>query len=191
MEGKLLIFCAPSGSGKSTIVQHLVQLDMGLAFSISATSREPRQGEMDGREYHFISPWEFRKRIGEGAFVEWEEVYPDQYYGTLRSEVDAIWERGQHALFDIDVMGGLKLKNTFGEHALSIFVEPPSLEVLEKRLRSRGTDDEASLKKRLGKAEYELSFAPRFDHILVNDHLETALSEAETLVRTFLEKEIP
>jgi len=186
MEGKLLIFCAPSGSGKSTIVQHLVQLDMRLAFSISATSRKPRGEERHGREYYFITPDQFRAKIENNEFVEWEEVYPGQYYGTLRSEVERIWQTGQHALFDIDVVGGMNLKEAFGEQALSVFVSPPSLEVLEQRLRSRGTDDDASMKNRLGKARYEMGFAPRFDHVLVNDVLDEALQEAETIVRKFL-----
>jgi guanylate kinase len=186
MEGKLLIFCAPSGSGKSTIVQHLMRLDLRLAFSISATSREPRKGESHGREYYFISPEEFRKKIRNNEFVEWEEVYPDQYYGTLRSEVDRIWENGQHALFDIDVAGGVNLKRIYGDRALSVFVKPPSMDILEQRLRARGTDDEFSLQKRLGKAGFELTFAPQFDRVVVNDSLEAALAEAETLVRDFL-----
>ncbi len=186
MKGKLFIFCAPSGSGKSTIVQHLVKTNPELAFSISATSRKPRQGELNGREYHFISPRLFREKIENNEFVEWEEVYPEQYYGTLRSEVERIWGEGHHALFDIDVRGGLNLKKTFGEKALAIFVMPPSLAILEQRLRSRGTDDEESILKRIGKAEYELSFAPEFDRILVNDSLEKALAEAESMVQDFL-----
>ncbi|MFH0757414.1 MAG: guanylate kinase [Bacteroidota bacterium] len=186
MRGRLIIFSAPSGSGKSTIVQHLVKLDLGLAFSISATSREPRKGEVDGREYHFISPEQFRSKIEDDAFIEWEEVYPDQYYGTLRSEIERIWKNGQHALFDIDVLGGLNLKTSYGDMALAVFVKPPSLEILEKRLRERGSDDEKSLAKRLGKAAYEIEFAPKFDLILVNDSLKTTLTEAETIVRNFL-----
>jgi len=186
MEGRLFIFSAPSGSGKSTIVQHLMKLDLGLAFSISVTSRQPREGEIDGREYYFISPDHFRDRIKDHAFVEWEEVYPGQYYGTLRSEVDRIWSCGEHALFDIDVVGGLNLKKEFGEKACAVFVEPPSLEALEQRLRSRGTDNDDAIQKRLGKAEYEMQFAPQFDHIVVNDTLEHALAEAENLVRKFL-----
>ena len=186
--GKLLIFCAPSGSGKSTIVQHLMKLNPKLAFSISATSRKPRKGERDGKEYHFISPQEFRERIEHNEFVEWEEVYPEQYYGTLKSEVDRIWEEGHHALFDIDVVGGLNLKKEYGEKALAIFVKPPSIEILEERLRSRGSDDEESLQKRIGKAEYELSFAPEFDLILVNDSLEKALADAEAMVQEFLDQ---
>lgn len=186
-QGKLLIFCAPSGAGKSTLVRHLLQLDLGLKFSISCTSRQPREGEKDGREYYFISPEEFRQRAQAGDFVEWEEVYHEQYYGTLRSEVERIRDSGHHALFDIDVMGGLNLKKAYGEHALAIFVEPPSLAVLEERLRGRGTDSEASLQKRLDKAVHEMSFAGQFDRVLVNDILETALGEAEVLVRDFLE----
>ena len=186
MEGKLFIFSAPSGSGKSTIVQHLINLNLDLAFSISATSRKPRVGELDGREYHFISPALFREKIDLKAFIEWEEVYAEQYYGTLRTEVDRIWNEGKHALFDIDVVGGLNLKKEFGAKACSIFVKPPSFEVLEQRLRSRGSDDEQALQKRLGKAEFEMQFAPQFDSILVNDSLEKALAEAETLVRNFL-----
>lgn len=186
MEEKLLIFCAPSGSGKSTIVQHLMKCIPQLAFSISATSREPRGGEANGREYHFISPEQFRQKIEAGEFIEWEEVYPDQYYGTLRSEVERIWNSGQHAMFDIDVVGGVNLKKNYGQKALSIFIQPPSLQVLEQRLRDRGTDDEAQLQKRLGKAEFELDFAPQFDHIVVNDTLEHALAQAEHLVRNFL-----
>jgi guanylate kinase len=188
MEGKLFIFSAPSGSGKSTIVQHLMQQKLGLAFSISATSRKPRKGEMNGREYHFVTPERFRELIDQQEFLEWEEVYPGQYYGTLRSEVVRIWEKGEHAVFDIDVMGGLNLKKQFGEQACAIFVSPPNLEELENRLRYRNTDDEDSLQKRLGKAEYEMTFAEEFDHILVNDTLEHALQEAERLVKDFIEK---
>lgn len=186
MEGKLFIFSAPSGSGKSTIVQHLVKQDLGLAFSISATSRPPRGDEVDGSEYHFISPDSFRMKIDNNDFIEWEEVYPGQFYGTPKSEVTRIWESGRHALFDIDVLGGLNLKKEFGEKSLSVFVMPPSLEELEHRLRSRATDDAGALKKRLGKAEYEMRFSTRFDHIIVNDSLEKALAEAKSLVRNFL-----
>lgn len=186
MEGKLFIFSAPSGSGKSTIVQHLITCDLDLEFSISATSRDPRDGEQDGREYHFISPELFREKINLNAFIEWEEVYTGQYYGTLLSEVDRIWSNGKNALFDIDVIGGLNLKKRFGSNACSIFVKPPSLEVLEHRLRSRGSDNEQALQKRLGKAEYEMQFAPQFDYILVNDLLDNAFIEAESLVSNFL-----
>lgn len=186
MKGKLFIFSAPSGAGKSTIVQHLMKQGLGLEFSISATSRQPREGEKDGREYHFISPGMFKAMIREGAFIEWEEVYPDQFYGTLFSELEKIWEHGNHAIFDIDVLGGLNLKKKFGNRACAIFVQPPSPEVLEQRLRSRGADDEISLQKRLGKASFEMTHASKFDYIIVNDSLEHALAEAEKIVREFL-----
>ena len=186
MEGKLFIFSAPSGAGKSTIVQHLIKRDLGLEFSISATSRAPREGEKDGREYHFITTEKFRRMIQEQAFIEWEEVYPNQYYGTLYSEVELIWNRGHHAIFDIDVAGGLNLKKKYRERACAIFIQPPSLEVLEQRLRSRGTDDEASLQDRLGKAAFEMEHATLFDHIVVNDRLEQALKEAEKIILDFL-----
>lgn len=186
MKGKLIIFSAPSGAGKSTIVQHLMKQGLGLEFSISATSRKPRKGEADGREYHFISPEEFRRKIRENAFIEWEEVYPEQYYGTLYSEVENILERGRHAIFDIDVAGGMNLKKIYGERACAIFIQPPSMEVLEERLRSRGTDSETSLRKRVEKAIFELEYASRFDHIIINDSLELALTEAEQIVREFL-----
>jgi guanylate kinase len=165
-----------------------MKLDLGLEFSISATSRKPREDERDGREYHFISPNEFRKRIKENAFIEWEEVYPDQFYGTLFAEVERIMDHGKHAIFDIDVAGGMSLKRFYGERACAIFVQPPSQEVLEKRLRSRGTDDEDSIRKRLGKADYELNFASRFDYIVVNDSLSKTLSVAEKIVREFLSR---
>ncbi|MEN8202048.1 MAG: guanylate kinase [Bacteroidota bacterium] len=188
MEGKLFIFSAPSGAGKSTIVQHLMKQKLDLAFSISATSRTPRKGEIDGREYHFISPDQFRELINNKEFLEWEEVYPGQFYGTLRSEVERIWSRGEHAVFDIDVVGGMNLKKEFGEQACAIFVSPPSLKVLAQRLQSRDTDDAASLQHRLGKAEFEMSFAAQFDHILINDTLEHALKEAGRLVQDFIKK---
>lgn len=187
MQGKLFIFSAPSGAGKSTIVQYLMRQNLGLEFSISATSRKPRQGEKDGREYHFMSPGSFREMIEQDAFIEWEEVYPDQYYGTLYSEVDKIWEQGRHAIFDIDVLGGINLKKKYGDRACSIFIQPPSLEVLEQRLRARGTDDESSLQLRLGKARFEMTHASHFDHIIINDTLEQALSHAEKIVKEFLD----
>jgi len=186
MKEKLVIFSAPSGSGKSTVVQHLMKQDLGLEFSISATSREPREGEVEGREYHFITPDDFRRMINEDAFIEWEEVYPNQFYGTLYSEVEQIWKRGKHAIFDIDVVGGLNLKKKFGERACAIFIQAPSMEVLEQRLRSRGTDDKASLRKRLDKAQFEMEHASRFDHVVINDTLDQSLAEAETIVLDFL-----
>lgn len=187
MQGKLFIFSAPSGAGKSTIVQHLMKQNMGLEFSISATSRKPRQGEKDGREYHFISPESFREMIDNDAFIEWEEVYPDQYYGTLFSEVDKIWKKGRHAIFDIDVLGGINLKKKYEERACSVFIQPPSLEALEQRLRARGSDSESSLQQRLGKARFEMTHASHFDHIIINDSLEQALAHAEKIVKEFLE----
>jgi len=186
MKGKLIIFSAPSGAGKSTIVRHLMSKEKSLYFSISATSRQPRKGEKDGREYHFIAPDKFRELIEKKAFIEWEEVYPGQFYGTLHSELDKIWELGGHAIFDIDVMGGLSLKKEFGDRACAIFIEPPSMKVLETRLRNRGSDDEASLRLRLEKAAQEMQYASQFDHIVVNDRLEEAQSEALSLVREFL-----
>ena len=188
MEGKLFIFSAPSGAGKSTIVGHLLKMDLGIAFSISATSRRPRKGEKNGREYYFVSTEEFRRKIRDKEFVEWEEVYPGRYYGTLNSELERIWKRGQHALFDIDVQGGMNLKKKFGVRALSVFVMPPSLQVLEERLRARGTDDAESLRKRIEKAEWEMQFAPLFDRTLVNDRLDVALKEAESMVKSFLDR---
>jgi len=186
MKGKLFIFSAPSGAGKSTIVRHLMDRDPGLEFSISATSRKAREGELHGREYYFITPGTFREKIDSGEFIEWEEVYPGQYYGTLKSELERIWDSGKSAVFDIDVMGGLNLKKEFGNRALALFVMPPSLEVLEKRLRSRATDDEDALKKRIDKAEYEMTFASQFDRILINDSLVDTLAQAELTVTNFL-----
>jgi guanylate kinase len=186
MEGRLFIFSAPSGSGKSTIVQHLIHQDLGLAFSISATSREPRADEQNGREYYFVSPEEFRLKINRGEFIEWEEVYPGKYYGTLRTEVERIWEAGRHAIFDIDVMGGLNLKKQYGQRACAIFVKLPAMEELENRLRTRGTESEESIRERITKAKHELHYASRFDHILVNNQLDIALKEAEILVKNFL-----
>ncbi|PID92530.1 MAG: guanylate kinase [Bacteroidetes bacterium] len=187
MEGKLLIFSAPSGAGKSTVVAHLMQKFPALSFSISATSRKARKGELHARDYYFIPVEEFRHLIDNKAFIEWEEVYENQFYGTLKKEIDRIWAQGKHAVFDIDVAGGLNLKKQFGDQALAVFIQPPSLEVLEERLRGRGTDDEASLQKRLGKAGLEMESAENFDHILVNDKLENCLAEAEELIRQFLE----
>ncbi|HER07925.1 MAG TPA: guanylate kinase [Bacteroides sp.] len=188
MEGKLCIFSGPSGAGKSTLVRHLLGLDLGLAFSISATSRRPRKGEKHGREYYFITLEEFQAKINCDEFIEWEEVYPGRYYGTLKCELDRIWEKGQHAIFDIDVQGGLNLKKGFGQNALSMFVMPPSLQVLEERLRARGTDQPDSLRRRLEKAEWEMRYAPYFDKILVNDQLDSALKEAESMVKNFLDQ---
>lgn len=186
-QGKLIVFSAPSGSGKTTIVRHLLnQDDLNLEFSISATSRQPRGKEVDGKDYHFISPEAFKNHIDRDEFVEWEEVYRDNFYGTLKSEVNRIWSKGKHAIFDIDVVGGLRVKRKFPEKTISIFVKTPSLEEMEKRLRGRKTDSEEKIQERIAKAKKELAFAPEFDHILVNDDLETAQNKAKELLKNYL-----
>jgi guanylate kinase len=185
--GKLVIFSAPSGSGKTTIVHHLVSMnDLKLDFSVSACTRKKRAGEIDGRDYYFLTIDQFRMKIDENEFVEWEEVYKNLYYGTLKSEVNRIWDIGKNVVFDVDVMGGLNLKRQFGEKALSVFVMPPSIEELQKRLEQRGTDTPDKIKGRMGKAKFEMKYADKFDSILINDNLENALKEAEQLVRAFL-----
>ena len=186
MQGKLFIFSAPSGSGKTTIVRHLLGLDLGLAFSISATSRAPRANEINGKDYFFLSPDEFRARIDAGEFIEWEEVYANQYYGTLRAEVERMRSEGRHVLFDIDVVGGLNLKKMYGEAALAIFIQAPSIRIMEERLRKRASDSEEQLRKRINKAEMEMKYAGDFDRIIINDDLEKALAEAENMVRDFI-----
>ena len=185
-EGKLLIFSAPSGAGKTSIVKGVLSRVPGLEFSISACSRPKRPGERDGTDYYFLSPDDFRKKIEDNAFLEWEEVYPGSYYGTLLSEVERIWQQGKHVVFDVDVAGGLNIKKQFPTRSLAIFIRPPSLEVLRERLTNRGTESVESLQKRLGKAEEELSYANQFDHILVNDVLENAIDEACELVKKFV-----
>lgn len=184
---KLIIFSAPSGSGKSTIVKHLLSIDkLNLAFSISATSRAPRGQEQHGKEYYFLSVDEFKKRIAEDDFLEWEEVYAGNFYGTLRAEVERLWGQGKTVVFDIDVIGGLRIKEQFPNQALAIFIKPPSIEELEKRLRQRQTESEEKIKMRLDKANQELSTAHRFDVIIENDDLAKALQEAENVVSNFL-----
>ena len=186
-EGKLIVFSAPSGSGKTTIVHHLLnQENLPLDFSISATSREKRGKEVDGKDYHFISLDTFKQHIEADDFVEWEEVYENNFYGTLKSEVERIWADGKHAIFDIDVVGGLRVKEKFPEKTLAVFVKAPSIKVMEERLRARSTDSEAKIKERISKAERELAYAKGFDKILVNDDLETAKIEATTLIENFL-----
>ncbi|WP_065219043.1 MULTISPECIES: guanylate kinase [Butyricimonas] len=182
----VIIFSAPSGSGKSTIVNYLLSLDLGLEFSISATCRAPRGEEQHGKEYYFFSTDEFRQRIGKDDFLEWEEVYPGCYYGTLKSELERIWKAGHAVVFDVDVVGGVNIKKIFGDQALSIFVKAPSVEVLRQRLVGRGTDSMEKIEQRVAKAEYEMTFADKFDVVIVNDDLETALAEAEKAVRGFL-----
>lgn len=187
MSNKVIIFSAPSGAGKSTIVNHILGLRNDLEFSISATSRAPRGQEQHGVEYYFFSADEFRQMIAEDKFVEHEEVYPGSFYGTLRSEVERIWAKGNAIVFDIDVQGGVNLKRIFGEQALSVFIQAPSVEILRERLIGRGTDTMEAIERRVAKAESEMEFAAgKFDYVLVNDDLKTALAEAENIVGDFL-----
>lgn len=184
--GKLVIFSAPSGSGKTTIVRELLQRFPQFEFSISATSRQPRGKEQHGIDYYFLSSDEFRQRVERDEFVEWEEVYAGTCYGTLKSEVERIWAKGNVIVFDVDVMGGINLKRLFGDDACSIFIMPPSVEELERRLRGRGTDSEEVIQKRIGKAEFELSKSPEFDYTVVNDVLADAVNEATDIINNFL-----
>ena len=185
-KGKCIIFSAPSGAGKTTIVHNLLGRDLGLEFSVSACSRDPRPNEVDGKDYHFLGAEKFRQKIQEDAFVEWEEVYSNNFYGTLKSEMQRIWSKGNTVIFDVDVIGGLNLKKKFKDDALAIFVNPPSYEELEKRLRGRSTESEDKINQRMEKASKELAFAPEFDIILVNDNLEDACDQAANQVREFL-----
>lgn len=188
-DGLAIIFSAPSGAGKTTLVRHLMsKTELSLGFSVSATTRGPREGEVDGKDYHFLTSKDFAEKVKNGAFVEYEEVYEGLSYGTLCSEVENLWRDGRTPLFDVDVVGGQTLKSVFGDSALSIFVMPPSLFVLEDRLRGRGTEDEAALEKRIAKAQQELEAAPAFDLRLVNDDLDLAKQEAEDMVGDFLER---
>ena len=186
MNGKLIIFSAPSGSGKSTIINYLLKQGLNLQFSISATSRPPRGTEQDGVEYFFLSPEEFKKRIANDEFVEYEEVYPDRFYGTLKSQVEKQLAEGQNIIFDVDVVGGCNIKRFYGDRALSVFIQPPSIEDLRKRLEGRGTDSPETINSRIAKAEFELSYAPKFDLIVVNDELEKAEAQALEAIRKFL-----
>lgn len=187
-KGKLVIFSAPSGAGKTTIVRHLLDCGLNLEFSVSAASRNKRPNEVDGKDYYFLSADDFKHKIENDEFLEWEEVYHDHFYGTLKSEVQRIWDKGNHVIFDVDVVGGLNIKKYYGDKALAVFVMPPNVQELESRLRGRSTESEENLKKRIEKAEHELSFAKGFDTTIINDKLETALTEAETMVRNFLNK---
>jgi guanylate kinase len=187
MNGKFVIFSAPSGAGKTTIVKHLLSKGLPLEFSISAASRKPRNNEVNGKDYYFFSEEEFKKNIADNQFIEWEEVYQGNFYGTLKSEVNRIWKNGNHVLFDIDVKGGVNLKRMYPEITKSIFIMPPSVEELERRLVSRSTDDMETIKKRVGKAIEELKFADQFDLIIVNDNLEEAQNAAFKAVKDFLQ----
>lgn len=189
MQGKLLILSAPSGSGKTTIVKHLLSKYQNLEFSISACSRAMRNGETDGKDYYFLSVDDFKSRIANNDFVEWEEVYPESFYGTLKSEIDRIWNKNHIVVFDVDVKGGINLKKKFGDTALSVFIMPPSIDVLKKRLEGRGTESIESLNKRVGKAAEEMTYCDHFDRILINDNLHTSFSEAETIVENFINAE--
>jgi guanylate kinase len=187
-KGKLIIFSAPSGSGKSTLVQYLLTQVPGFAFSISATSRAPRGAEKDGVDYYFLSLEEFQQRVAEEAFLEWEEVYPGQCYGTLQSEVEKSWSVGDAVAFDIDVIGGKNLKAQFGDQALALFIQAPSIEELERRLVARSTDSPEKIKLRIEKASWEMNQSEYFDHIIINDDLDRAKAEAKKLLVDFLAK---
>lgn len=184
--GKCIIFSAPSGAGKTSIVKHLLKTRNDLEFSISACNRERRKNEEDGKDYYFLSTEDFKKKIENDEFIEWEEVYSDQYYGTLKSEIERIWKQGRHVIFDVDVLGGLSLTRYFKEKALAIFVKAPSIEALEKRLRSRGTESDEKIAKRLSKASQEMDYAKWFDVELLNEDLNKACKGAEMMVDAFL-----
>jgi guanylate kinase len=186
MEGKLIIFSAPSGSGKSTIINYLLDKGLNLAFSVSATSRAPRGTERHGVEYYFLSPEEFRRRIANDEFLEYEEVYTDKFYGTLKSEVERLTSEGKNVVFDVDVLGGVNIKRFYGDRALSIFIQPPSIEELRNRLVGRATDAPDVIEKRIDRAEFELSYAPQFDVRIVNDDLQKAQQQTLDVIRRFL-----
>jgi guanylate kinase len=186
MDGKLIVISAPSGSGKTTIVKEILNSGLNIEFSVSACSRAPRAGENHGKDYYFLTVDDFRKKIDLNEFVEWEEVYPGNYYGTLKSELQHIWEKGNHVIFDVDVVGGLNIKKQFADQCLAIFIRPPSIAELEKRLKGRATDSDETIKKRVEKAEYELTFAKQFDVIVVNDVLEEAVVKTRGEIITFL-----
>ncbi len=186
MSGKAIIFSAPSGSGKTTLVRHLLDNNPDLGFSISASTRDKRgRKEEHGKDYYFLTPDEFKKKIDNDEFIEWEEVYEGNYYGTLKTEIQRIWDEGKNVIFDVDVKGGLALKKYFGDKALSVFVKVPSMEILEQRLRGRGTESHASLSQRLFKAKFEMTFADKFDVVLVNEDLDKSLAEAQRLYDAF------
>ncbi|MGV3540950.1 MAG: guanylate kinase [Rufibacter sp.] len=187
MQGKIIIFSAPSGAGKTTIVRHLVSVLPELSFSISACTRDRRgRSEVNGKDYYFITPEEFHDKISHDEFVEWEEVYEGAFYGTLKSEIERIWSEGKHAILDVDVKGGLSVKNFYKDRALAVFVKPPSIEELSKRLVARNTDSASSISSRIFKAKFELTFEDQFDQVIVNENLEEAFAKAEKMVRNFL-----
>jgi guanylate kinase len=188
LPGKAIIFCAPSGSGKTTVVKHLLSIDKRLEFSVSACTRKQRANEVHGRDYYFLSVEDFKTRIANNEFLEYEEVYGGNYYGTLKSEIDRIWANGKAVIFDVDVEGGLNIKQYFGAQALAVFVKPPSVEVLEERLRYRSTETEETLRMRVDKAIHELEYENRFECVLLNEKLDNALQEAEALINDFLKK---
>ena len=190
MKGKLIIVSAPSGSGKSTIVQWLMHEypELRLYFSVSCTSRAPRGTEQNGVEYFFLTPEEFKAKIDAGEFMEYEEVYQDRFYGTLKSQVERQRDAGQNVVFDVDVKGGVNIKKFYGDEALSLFIQPPSVEELRRRLEGRGTDTQEAIENRLAKASYEMTFAPQFDHVVVNDDLTTAKQEVLSIVKAFLDQ---
>lgn len=185
-KGKLIIFSAPSGAGKTTIVKHLLEENLNLEFSVSATSRKPRPNEVHGKDYYFLTETEFKQKIKNSEFLEWEEVYPGIFYGTLLNDVEQIRNRGKNVIFDVDVVGGLDIKNHYGDEALSVFVLPPSVEELRNRLQSRSTETDDKIAVRVAKAEHELSFAPQFDVVLVNENLDIACRDAKRVVAGFI-----
>ena len=186
MEGKAIIFSAPSGSGKTTIVRHLLKKNPDLGFSISASTRDKRgRTEAHGKDYYFLSPEEFKKKIDDNDFIEWEEVYEGNFYGTLKSEIQRIWDLGKNVIFDVDVKGGLNLKKYFGDKALAVFVKVPTLDVLKDRLNDRGTESTENISRRMFKANFEMSFQDQFDKVLINENLEKSLAEAQQLYEEF------
>ncbi len=185
-QGKIIVFSAPSGAGKTTIVKHLMAKDFGLEFSISACNRSPRKNEVDGKDYYFLSTEDFKSKIANNEFIEWEEVYNDQFYGTLHSELDRIWQKNKCAVFDIDVKGGVNIKKQFGQKVLSVFVMPPSIEELQNRLQNRNTDSAEQIAKRIAKAKEEIEYSEQFDYVLINDNLDKAKEEAEKVLSKFL-----
>lgn len=184
-EGKIIIFTAPSGSGKTTIVRHLLKKYDFLGFSVSATSRERRPKEVDGKDYYFLKPEKFKSKVDEGAFVEWEEVYEDQYYGTLKSEIQRLWSKGKHVVFDIEVKGATNIKKIYPDNSMAIFVRPPSIAELRRRLTGRKTETDSSICTRLARAEEEMTYENNFDKVIINDLLEVALEEAEQIIESF------